>query len=181
MICETERLTLRELDHNDAPFILKLLNTPGWLEFIGDRGVKTIGDAEQYLLKGPIESYARNGFGLWAVQLRDSRTLIGMCGLLKRDTLEHPDIGFAFLPEFCGKGFGREAVNATITVVQSKYDLGILNAITTPSNKVSQKLLTGSGFVFEKVITNGPEQLNLYTKHLNPKDHQRNKPFRETF
>ena len=170
MICETDRLILRKLNLDDAPFILHLLNTPGWIEFIGDRGVKTLTDAERYLLNGPMESYARNDFGLWAVQLKHNGTLIGLCGLLKREMLNHPDIGFAFLPEFYGKGYGKESVKATIEVVHSKYDIGTLNAITTPSNKVSQKLLLTFGFAFEKVITNGPEELNLYIRHLNEKD-----------
>jgi RimJ/RimL family protein N-acetyltransferase len=95
---ETERLTLRELTTDDAEFILRLLNEPSFLRFIGDKGVRNLQDARQYILNGPIASYNQNGFGLYLVVLKSTNTSIGMCGLIKRETLADVDIGFAFLP-----------------------------------------------------------------------------------
>src|SRR5262245_7566545 len=103
-IIETERLVLRPLAPDDAPFILTLLNEPSFLRYIGDKNVRTVADAEKYILNGPVASYERHGLGLCLVELTESHTPIGMCGLLKRDELPDPDIGFAFLPDFWNKG-----------------------------------------------------------------------------
>src|SRR5262249_33846617 len=111
-ILETQRLTIRHLVEDDAAFILELLNEPAFIQYIGDRGVRTSEDAVQYILNGPVASYARNGFGLYAVELKDSHVPIGMCGLLKRDSLDDVDIGFAYLERFRGQGYGYEAAAA---------------------------------------------------------------------
>lgn len=116
-ILETERLSLRQLNYGDAPFILELLNSPGWLKFIGDRNVQTEEDAIHYLQHGPMKSYEMFGFGLSLVELKTDETPIGMCGLLKRDYLEHPDIGYAFLAEFMGYGYAFEIASATLAYV----------------------------------------------------------------
>jgi ribosomal-protein-alanine N-acetyltransferase len=108
---ETDRLILRELTVEDAPFILELVNDPDWRHFIGDRGIRTLVDAGAYILGGPVAMYRRLGFGLWHVALKD-QTPIGICGLIKRDTLDHVDIGFAFLPGFRGRGYAYEAASA---------------------------------------------------------------------
>ena len=115
---ETDRLTIRQLTLADAPFIVELVNTPGWLRFIGERNIKTSEQAENYLKNGPMASYAQNGFGLYGVELKSEKTPIGMCGLIKRETLPDPDIGFAILPEFTGSGFAFEA--ATSHCLQSR-------------------------------------------------------------
>ena len=99
-ILETERLTLREFNKSDAEFVLRLLNTPTWLKFIGDKNVRSLDDAQNYLSNGPIRSYEENGFGLSRVALKSSNTPVGACGLIKRDGLNEPDIGFALLPEY---------------------------------------------------------------------------------
>src|SRR5512133_2195823 len=99
-ILETERLILRKLTTDDAPFILDLLNQPSFIQYIGDRGVRTLDYARQYILNGPIASYERHGFVLYLALLKDSETPIGMCGLVKRDALADVDVGFAFLPQF---------------------------------------------------------------------------------
>src|SRR5678815_4161900 len=113
-VIETDRLILRRFTAEDAPFILELLNEPSWLRFIGDKGVRTLGDARDYIRKGPVAMYARYGFGLEVAALKESGLPIGMCGLIKRDTLEDIDIGFAFLPRFWGKGYAHEAAAATM-------------------------------------------------------------------
>src|SRR6478736_8102385 len=113
-ILETERLQLRQFEIDDAEFIVELVNTPGWLKFIGDRNIKTTEDAIRYLQNGPMKSYQENGFGLSLVEEKGNRKSIGMCGILKRDSLENPDIGFALLPEFVGKGYAFEIALATV-------------------------------------------------------------------
>jgi RimJ/RimL family protein N-acetyltransferase len=109
---QTDRLTIRWFDLGDAPFILRLINEPAWLEHIGDKGVKSVPAAEDYLTSGPIAMYRRYGFGLNLVLLTESQEPIGMCGLLKRDSLEDVDLGFAYLEEFWGQGLGQESVEA---------------------------------------------------------------------
>ena len=109
LVCETQRLLIRRLDATDAPFILRLLNEPSFLQNIGDRGVRSLDDARTYLAKGPLASYAQHGFGLFHVSLKAGGDAIGMCGLLKRDWLDAPDVGFAFLPEFWSKGYAPES------------------------------------------------------------------------
>ena len=148
-LLETERLCLRRFTVEDAAFILTLLNEPSFLRYIGDKQVRNLEDARQYLLNGPIASYERHGFGLCLVELKESRTPIGMCGLLKRDELPDPDIGFAFLPAFWNKGFGFEAAAA---VLQDARELERILAITSLDNEASIKLLERLGFRFERVM-----------------------------
>jgi len=163
-ILKTERLVLRKLTFEDSPFIVQLLNSPGWLEFIGDRGVRTEEDAKVYLQDGPMLSYEKNGFGLYLVGLLETSEPIGICGILKRDNLEHPDLGFAFLPEFTKKGYAQEVANATIWFAKEKLNIKTLFAITLPHNSSSIKLLEKVGMKYEGLVksTNGKEDLNLF-------------------
>jgi [ribosomal protein S5]-alanine N-acetyltransferase len=165
IILKTERLTLREFTINDTAFIIKLLNSPGWLEFIGDRHVKTDEQANQYLLNGPIKSYRENGFGLWLVELKHDKAPIGMCGLLKREYLEDPDIGFAFLPESIGKGYAFEIVNATMNYAKDTLNILRVLAMTMPSNKSSIRLLEKTGLKFLKNTSSptGADVLMLFS------------------
>src|SRR5260370_36850304 len=110
-VIQTERLVLPHLDLNDDAFILELLNDPAFLRFIGDKGVRTLGDAREYMLKGPIDSYGRHGFGLYATCLLDGMPA-GICGLVKRDGLADVDLGFAFLSRHCSKGYATESAAA---------------------------------------------------------------------
>jgi RimJ/RimL family protein N-acetyltransferase len=164
-ILETERLTLREFTIGDAKFIIQLLNSPGWIEFIGDRNVKTDEQAKDYLLNGPIKSYRENGFGLSLVETKNDKTPLGMCGLLKRDKLENPDIGFAFLPEFTGKGFAYEIAKATMDYAKDVLKMSCVLAITTPTNTASIKLLEKIGLKFKKIFSfpNENEELMLFS------------------
>ncbi len=134
IVLETDRLILRELTADDAAFILELLNDPGWLQYIGDRGVRNLADARQYIINGPMASYQRYGFGLYLVKLKDAETPMGICGLIKRDELEDVDIGFAFLPQFTGKGYALEAASAVMSY--GSHELGIerIVAITSLDN-----------------------------------------------
>jgi RimJ/RimL family protein N-acetyltransferase len=138
---QTPRLTLRPLDENDAAFVLGLLNQPSFLQFIGDRNVRTLEQARAYITAGPQASYARNGFGLLLVQSKTAAAPIGMCGLVKRDYLPDPDIGFAFLPEYCSQGFALEAARAVLDDALDSQTMQRIAAIVQPDNAASIKLL----------------------------------------
>ncbi len=141
----TERLCLSLLNVGDAPFILKLLNEPGWIKWIGDRKVISISDAENYILNGPMASYQIHGFGLMKVSLRTTNEAIGLCGLLKRDFLDHPDVGFALLGGYEGNGYALEAANTIIAHLGLFTASRTLYAFTHPLNIRSQLLLRKIG------------------------------------
>ena len=145
-VFETQRLFLRPFTVDDAQFVLTLLNEPSFIRYIGDKQVRNLDDAGQYLLNGPIASYERHGFGLCLVELRESRTPVGMCGLLKREELPDPDFGFAFLPDFWNQGFGFEAATAVLHDARERLELDRVLAITSLDNESSIKLLERLGF-----------------------------------
>ena len=131
-ICETERLILRPLQKDDSAFIFRLVNEPSFIENIGDKGVRNLDDAWQYILQGPRKSYEQNGFGLWLVALKDTLTPIGICGLVKRDGLDDPDIGYAFLPEFWKQGYAVEAAAQTlifVTHIESEFPMCVTHRL----------------------------------------------------
>ena len=163
-ILETEKLKLRELTLDDTSFIIELVNSTGWLKYIGDRNIKTTEQAKGYLKNGPIKSYQENGFGLWLVETKDNKNPIGMCGILHRDYLDNPDIGFAFLPEYIGMGFGFEAATGTISLAKNQLNFSSICAITMPDNVASIKLLEKIGMKFIKSISppGSQEELHLY-------------------
>lgn len=146
IILQTERLTLTELALTDAPFIVDLLNTPGWLKYIGDKGVRSISDAENYILTGPVKSYHENGFGLWLASLTETSIPIGLCGILKRDNLPTPDIGYALMPGACGKAYAHEMTSAVYRHAVMKLNIPSLCAIVTPGNARSVNVLLKLGF-----------------------------------
>lgn len=164
-VMETDRLILRKLSADDAPFILKLVNEPTWLRFIGDKGVRTLEDARNYILTGPMDMYSRLGFGLYLVERKDGNIPIGMCGLIKRASLEDVDIGFAFLSGFQSQGYGYEAASATMEYGLNKLNLKRIVAITSKDNHVSSRLLEKIGMKFDRFLVLPPEseELKLYT------------------
>lgn len=163
-LIQTDRLVLRELDTTDAGFILDLLNQPSFLRYIGDKGVRTRADARRYILDGPMESYAQHGFGLFLVELGDSKTPIGICGLLKRDTLPDADLGFALLPDFWSQGYAYESAGAVIEYGRSKFGLKRLLAITNQDNTASIDLLHRLGFQFERMtaMSDGAPEVKVF-------------------
>ena len=165
VIAETDNLVIRKLNAEDDIFILKLLNTPQWLQYIGDRGVRNVDDARKYILNGPVTSYTRFGFGLYLVVLKNENTPIGICGLLKRETLQDVDLGFALLPEFAGKGYAYESASAVLKYGRTDLGLKRIVAITTPSNSNSKSLLTRLGFIFEKNVKQNNEELMLFASN----------------
>lgn len=143
---ETQRLVVRALNSGDAAFIVELVNSPGWLKYIGNRNVSTKEQAIKYLKDGPLQSYQLNGFGLWMVELKSGQVPVGICGLLKRPHLEHPDLGFAFLPGYMGQGYAFEAATAVVNYSWSELKLPDVLAVALPENARSNKLLTKLGF-----------------------------------
>lgn len=152
MILATARLQLRELTAEDAPFMLTLLNEPSFIQNIGDRGVRSVPDATGYIERGPRASYAQHGFGLWLVALAETGTAIGICGLLRREALPEPDIGFAFLPAYWSRGYAFEAASAVRDFGRDALKLPRLLAIVSPTNTSSIRLLERLGFVFERMV-----------------------------
>jgi len=165
IVLETERLILRHLSEDtDLEFVLRLLNEPSFLRYIGDKGVRTLDDARQYLVTGPIASYEINGFGLYLVQLKDSGLSVGMCGLIKRDTLPDIDIGFALLPEFWNQGYALEAATGVAAYANNTLELDRIVAITDPDNEASARLLNKLGLTFESLIDLGDgKPVRLFT------------------
>jgi RimJ/RimL family protein N-acetyltransferase len=161
-------VTLHLLGEDDALFMLGLLNEPSFIRNIGDRGVRTMDDARAYISAGPAASYARFGFGLYRVELKATRASIGICGILKRDELPEPDIGFAFLPAYWSQGFALESAAAVTDYARDVIGLPRLLAIVNPSNGSSIRLLEKLGFTCTSLTRIGPEphDVKLYTCSL---------------
>lgn len=160
-VLETDRLILRQFSLADARLIFELLNEPSFIQNIGDRGVRTLADAERYIETGPVASYVRNGFGLYLVQLKESSESIGMCGLIKRDTLEDVDVGYAFLPRYWSKGYAIESVLAVLEYAKSIVRLKRVVAVVDPSNQGSIRVLEKAGFRFEIMIRLSADDIEL--------------------
>lgn len=163
-VLETERLVLRRMSIDDAPFIVELLNDPSFVRHIGDRGVRTRDDACRYILTGPVSSYERLGFGLYLVELKDGSVPIGICGLLKRDSLEHVDLGFAFLPRFRSRGYAFESASAVLAHARDTLGLQPILAITSEGNVASVRLLERLGFRFVRMarLSEGQPEVRLF-------------------
>lgn len=167
-VIETDRLILRWLSTDDAAFILKLLNDPSWLRFIGDKGVRTLENARNYILTGPMDMYSRLGFGLYLTELKEGRIPIGICGLIKRESLEDVDIGFAFLSSFQSKGYAYEAASATMAHGIEQLGLKRIVAITSKDNHESSRLLEKIGMKIERIVIlpHDTEELKLFTSEF---------------
>lgn len=152
-LIETERLELDELAvDRDELFVFQLLNEPGFLDNIGDREVNDLEGARAYIETGPVASYAANGFGLWRVVTKSDGHSIGICGLVRRDGLGDPDVGYAFLESSWGQGYAAEAAAATLVYARGKLGLERIVAITKPSNAASIRVLEKIGLTFDGVI-----------------------------
>ena len=168
LVLETDRLALRRLSPGDAAFMLELLNDPSFLRNIGDRGVRTLDDARKYIETGPMASYERFGFGLYRMELKDTHEPIGICGLLKRETLQDVDVGFALLPRFWSKGYAKESVAAVLAYGRASLGLKRIVAITSPGNVASISLLAKFGFRFEGMtrLSKDGEELKLFASDV---------------
>jgi len=167
-VLETERLALRRLSAGDAAFIIELLNQPSFIKNIGDRGVRTNEDAVRYIQNGPVASYERFGFGLYLVELKDTAIPIGICGLLKRETLQDVDVGFAFLPQFWSRGYAVESASAVLKHGRNVLGIGRVVAITAPENHGSIKVLEKIGLKFERLmkLSEGEPEIKLFASDV---------------
>ncbi|MGE5244625.1 MAG: GNAT family N-acetyltransferase [Betaproteobacteria bacterium] len=163
-VIETERLLLRRLTVEDAAFILDLLNQPSFLRFIGDKNVRTLDAAREYILNGPVASYDRLGFGLYLTVRKTDEAPLGICGLVKREGLEDVDLGFAFLPQFWSKGYAFESASAVLAYARATLGLARIVAIVSPDNAASIALLERLGFGFERLVQLASDQapVSLY-------------------
>ncbi|PHR71590.1 MAG: hypothetical protein COA67_06130 [Lutibacter sp.] len=168
MRIETERLTITEITINEAPFFYELVNDPTYLQFIPDKNIKSIADAKKHITNKIIKEYESQGFGFYLVSLKDSKTPIGMCGLIDRDGLEFMDIGFSFLKEYQGKGFAFESSKGVLDFAKSTLKIDKIAAITTLDNVKSSNLLERLGFKHERniFIPNDPDELRLFINDL---------------
>ncbi|MEM7111800.1 MAG: GNAT family N-acetyltransferase [Chloroflexota bacterium] len=166
-IATTERLHIRWFTLADASFILELVNEPAWKRYIRDMGIQSLADAEAYLQNGPLAMYQRLGFGLYTVVQKETNQPVGVCGLIKRDSLNDVDVGFALLARFRRQGYTEEATTAVLDFAHQSLNLSRIVAITTPDNHASSSLLEKLGFQFEDTIQFEPngEKLNLYAKN----------------
>jgi len=164
IILQTKRLRLRTMYVQDADFILEVLNSPGWLEFIGDRGVDTLSKAEDYLNNRIMPEYEKFGFGFYIMELLVSRIRIGTCGLTRRESLSHPDIGYNLLPKYENLGYAYEAAQAILDYGFEIHKIRHISAITSPINYRSINLLNKLGMKLIKMITlaDDTEELMLF-------------------
>ena len=158
---ETERLILRPLTEGDAGFIFKLVNDPSFIQNIGDRNVRTLEDAKRYITNGPVTSYARNGFGLYLVELKDTGEPIGMCGLIRRSILNDVDIGYAYLPRYWSKGYAIEAALAMKQYARDVIGLKRMVAVVDPQNTGSIRLLEKLGMTFDRMVKLAEDDIEL--------------------
>lgn len=166
---KTARLVIRPLNTDDDEFIFRLLNTPEWLEFIEDRQIHNIADAQKYIVEKIHKNYEGYGIGLQLVFLVSIQKPIGICGLIKREGLDDLDIGFAFLPEFYGSGYALESAKASLDYGFNELKCNRIVAITTENNIRSRNVLEKIGLQFEKFffMEGDPDELMLYSLNRN--------------
>jgi RimJ/RimL family protein N-acetyltransferase len=152
-VLETPRLRLRHLSSSDAPFMLELLNDPGFIQNIGDRGVRTLGQARQYITAGPVASYEQHGFGLELVESRQTGAALGICGLLRRECHNDVEIGFAFRPAARGQNFAFESGQTILDFGFRSLGLRRIAALTAPDNGASIRVLEKLGLSFERMVS----------------------------
>lgn len=168
IIFETDRLILTKLSLADAPFMLRLLNEPSFIKNIGDRKVRTIEDAQAYVMSFPIASYEQFGFGPYLAHEKETGVAVGICGLRKRDSFDAPDIGYALLPEYCGRGYAYEASKGLMTYSRNTLGLDRLYGLVNQDNVASIRLLEKLGFAFLRMVLLDGErvEIKLYGSEL---------------
>ncbi len=171
IVVESERLRLLEFTDADAPFILRLLNEPSFIQRIVDKRVRNLDQARAYLASGPLASYAEHGFGLYRLERKEDGVTLGMAGLLQRAALDHPDLGYALLPEHWSRGYAREAAAALVDRAAQHYGWPRLLALTQPDHERSIHVLETLGFRYSRDVWLDPDQpeLKLFTLDLPPR------------
>ncbi|AKU24095.1 GNAT family N-acetyltransferase [Massilia sp. MB5] len=164
-ILATARLTLRTLETSDAPFFLQMINDPSWIENIGDKGIRTVAEAEKNIEQGPVLMQRRLGYSLYLVERSSDGVPVGLCGLIKRDALPDADIGYAIWPEYWGEGYAYEAAAAVVLHARDSIGLVRLLGITSPQNLRSNNLLKKLGLSFVRVVRfkDDGSDTNLYS------------------
>lgn len=167
-LIETERLRLRAITIDDTELMLAVWNDPAFIRNVMDRGIRTQEEAREALKDGALKLFSDLGYGPYCMSLKSDNTMIGICGLFKRDNLDDPDIGFAVLPDFCGKGYASEAAEAVVAYARNELGLGVLTAIVSPDNAASIGLIEKLGLTFESMITMPDEEdsVRLYSMSL---------------
>ena len=165
IILKTSRLYLSKINKKDASFLYQLMNDPDWILNIGDRQINNLEDAENFIANRFIKSYKENGFGFYILRLIEDDSPIGICGLIKRDGLDHVDIGYALMPEFRGNGYAFEAAKVVYTYGLNHFKLDKIVAIVNSGNKKSEQILEKLGLQFEKMITlpNETKEIQLFS------------------
>ena len=163
-ILETSRLSLHEFELSDATFLLEIMNQPDYHRYIGDRGLRTVEDAESYIREKFISEYKRRGFGFWLVRLKDGMTPVGFAGIIVRDELDEPDVGYAIQETYAGNGYAEEATRGILKYAAEFLDFPVICAITDPDNKASINVLIKCGFHFDRQapVFSDEEELNIY-------------------
>ena len=164
-VLETDRLLLSPLSYDDCEFIFELVNEPSFKRFVGDKKVASADDARRYLRDGPIDNYERYGYGLYLVTLKDSGERVGICGLLRRQQFEDPDLGFAFLERFHNSGYASESTKAVLAWAFDTLKFSRVIAIADRQNAPSVRILDKLGFAYiEDVRMRGDEHdIGLYS------------------
>jgi RimJ/RimL family protein N-acetyltransferase len=160
-LLETDRLLLRKITVDDSAFILDLLNQPSFIQFIGDRGVRTLLDARKYISTRIAASYEKFDFGLYLTSLKEDQTPIGICGLVKRPALRDVDIGFAFLPQYWSKGYAFESASAVMDYAKSTLEIKRVVGIVAPDNSGSIRVLEKIGLRFERMVKLSEDDIEL--------------------
>jgi RimJ/RimL family protein N-acetyltransferase len=163
-VLETSRLSLHEFERSDAPFLLEVMNQPDYHRYIGDRGLRTVGDAETYIRERLISEYKKRGFGFWLVRRKDGMTPVGFAGIVVRDELDEPDVGYAIHESFAGHGYAEEATRGILKYIAELLDFPVICAITDPHNKASINVLMKCGFQFNRqaLVFADEAELNIY-------------------
>ena len=152
MVLETDRLRLREMTLADAPFLLELMNEPAFIQNVADRGLRTTADAERWMSEKVLPSYTRYGFGFYLVELKESSVPLGICGLVKREVLDDPDVGYAILTRHSGNGYAYEAAAAVMTYGRKTLGLRRIIGVTSAKNAASIRILEKLGLRFERMV-----------------------------
>ncbi len=165
---ETDRLTLHEMTLADAGLMLAIWNDPAFVRYVGDRGIRTIDEAEDAMRQGILRLYEEYGYGPYRMTLKDPGDAIGICGLFRRDSLDVPDIGYATLPDYCGRGYAFEAATAVIKHTGTALGIERLIAIISPDNAASIGLIGKLGFEFERMhrMPDADDDVSIYCKSL---------------
>ena len=169
---ETDRLQLQWLTLADTPLMYSIWNDPAFVRYVGDRGIETLEMAETAMRDGPLHLYETYGYGPFRVTRRSDGAVAGVCGLYRRENLDAPDLGFAFLPDYRGLGFGYESSCAVLRYARDELELETVTAIVSPRNTASIALLLKLGLVFEKAIRmpGDDEDVSLYSINLRDQD-----------